>query len=713
MKIFCAFFLYICTVDILLSQVFARRAASLSRPLIEVFNGIQCGSCPSGDVMLNNIQKLKCTPSIVKLPTGKYAIPLNKTQLDFRTSFGDSLHSYFVNVDYLTALINRSSFRGFNYYYIGDWTHFINTQLQVMSPVNIGIQSQYDFVKNQFNIDIEVFYTDSVAELQNYLNIYIVENKIFGYQKMENGDDNYNYEHNHVFRSSLTGQWGDTLINLSKNKSIRKRYFYKPGAEILNINNLQITAFITASKSNVYTSSTINAKQGFDGIVAEGKNWQEETTLLGDLESKTTKMYVYNKLDKPQEFSINVTSALTPNMSLKINIGDSIYSKPKNFWLQKYDSIMIKTVVTKDDNPGYGKVTIDVKSLSEEAGCDPPIFKKPCYYKLGCGNVVLIKNENLRFDGLANTIDLEYPIKRAIKNIKCKNYCDLKESEMMDIGHYLDTSCKSIVIYALGWGRPALSDSVVRVFERLMDREKLDLFIHGQDAAFQLAGPSSKGSLSTDETRNFLNNYLFTNYFDNGDSTRNTVGHTLDDTLFHINKIVPIEPVYKTAQSLNLNPDRAYSTNINSINFLQYPKFHIAGIYGWQPKYKYMYMGVGLEMFPSDSVFTQELVNGALRFFNILCVPETVSNNNYQIKPKFIIENIDAISKLIIRPESNFLKDYTVSIFSVDGRLLLQNQIYKGTTCFEYNINNWPHGIYLVHLKTIGEQALVKKIIKI
>ncbi len=59
-------------------------------------------------------------------------------------------------------------------------------------------------------MDYEVEFLDYINKKLN-VTVWLVENKIMGTQTMPNGRPNMNYEHNHVLRASLNGDWGQEL----------------------------------------------------------------------------------------------------------------------------------------------------------------------------------------------------------------------------------------------------------------------------------------------------------------------------------------------------------------------------------------------------------------------------------------------------------------------------------------------------------------------
>ena len=712
MKIIYAILLYLLASSMAFAQILASRSPMTSKPLIETFTSMNCKYCPSGDVIQNQISNSICLPSIVNFHSGTLAIPINANQPDYRTSNGDTIDSVFNRKKlYPTAMFNRTINTDSSLYFYTEWINQTNKILVKNSPVNIGIKSTYDKNTNKILIDLELYYTADVPFLSNYLNIYILENKVKGFQIMSNGATNYNYEHNHVFRTSLTDLWGHEIRGIGKNKSIKRHYEYQIDSTIKNISNLEITAFVAESKVNIYTSTTINASDGYEGIAAEVRNWDEEHLILNKNDYQTIHLYFTSRVNHLQILDFNIQSNLTPNITTAIKVNGVSTPNASKFYLFENDSLDIAISFQSDDLPAYGKFTIHLTSELTQNNCEVSTMYKELFCKLKCGNVVILKNDNNRFDGLPNNTPLDNPIKNALSKLSCKNVCDLKYAEMLSFNTYLDTTCKSYIFYALGWGKPAMSDSMVNVLTQLIQSDKIDLFLEGQDVAFQMAGPTNLGSASTPISRNFLNQYMQADYIDNGDSTRNKLIHVPSDTFFKIIKPATIEPVYKTATSLNLNPDRAFPTSNIPMNFLAYNDNQNAGFYSQLGGFKFVYLGVGLEMFPNDLLFTQQIVQGVLKYFNQKC--ETTITKIEEPKHTATNVNVELISienKILIDFIQPSDQKSELRLFNISGKNILEKKYPTGLSHDEINIQNLTSGLYLIEIRQDGKIPFVKKI---
>ncbi len=132
-----------------------------------------------------------------------------------------------------------------------------------MSPVNIGVETQWDAITRELTVNIEAYFTATVTG-QNKLSVYLVESDIIGYQSTR-GD---NWSHQNVLRKALYDSdiWGDIISNTSAGSLITKTYTYIVPTDYsgtgANIDNMDVIVFITGDdRRNVHTVQKINANK--------------------------------------------------------------------------------------------------------------------------------------------------------------------------------------------------------------------------------------------------------------------------------------------------------------------------------------------------------------------------------------------------------------------------------------------------------------------
>tara|TARA_R110001592_G_scaffold202955_1_gene452648 strand:+ start:2077 stop:3852 length:1776 start_codon:yes stop_codon:yes gene_type:complete len=256
------------------AQTFVSTTPENRNIVLEEFTGIHCTYCPDGHVIAQNLYNNNPGDvTLINIHVGGYASP-NQGEPDFRTSFGSAIDAQAQVAGYPAGTVNRHQFAmsqgGGTAMGRSDWATAGSYMLVDNSPVNIGIMSNVDVAANTLIVDVEVYYTDSTVVLDNYLNVFVLQNNVPGPQigaqsfnpgAIISGPWNPTYNHNHMFRHSLTGQWGEMISNPLPGSFYTFTYTWALPADIngvsLDITNLEIAAFIAEGNQEIITGEVV------------------------------------------------------------------------------------------------------------------------------------------------------------------------------------------------------------------------------------------------------------------------------------------------------------------------------------------------------------------------------------------------------------------------------------------------------------------------
>ena len=276
--------------------------------LIEEFTGRNCGYCPWGQSVVNDI--LKDYPGRVFTvnihPQGNPLSPTSYPNLG--TIKGADIVKAFDESGALPqAVINRSTEEAVGLYTTADrWRPMTNEQLGQVAECNIAGQVTINPETRLARITVEVYYTaDSKAE-NNYLTVIMLQDSIIGSQS--GAADNPSqvvgnqYCHMHVYRNTITDKWGDAISPTTTGTLITKTFKYtipekigEPNGVVVDLNNIHFLAFVTQEQTNgAKTMPILN--------VCELEN-VENTTAVEDMTEASYSVY-----PNPVKDEINVTS---------------------------------------------------------------------------------------------------------------------------------------------------------------------------------------------------------------------------------------------------------------------------------------------------------------------------------------------------------------------------------------------------------------------
>ena len=237
--------------------------------VLEEFTGVNCPYCPDGHRLAN--QLAASHPGdvfLINIHVGSFATP-GAGQPDYRTSFGTAIDGQANVAGYPAGTINRQDFsptytqNGGTAMGRGDWDEAAGIVLSDASYVNVALDAVLDAVAMTLTVDVEVYYTAAGAA-QNNLNVAVLQNGIAGdqsgassYPQMVNPDGTYN--HQHMLRHLMTGQWGDVISTTAAGTLVSRSYTWNIPADInsipVEIADLEVVAFITEGQQFIVSGN--------------------------------------------------------------------------------------------------------------------------------------------------------------------------------------------------------------------------------------------------------------------------------------------------------------------------------------------------------------------------------------------------------------------------------------------------------------------------
>lgn len=238
--------------------------------VLEEYTGIHCQYCPDGHKIANQIKTAHPNDVfLINIHQGSYANP-GAGEPNFKTSFGDALAAQTGLTGYPSGTINRHVFSGTTTALSRSvWTADANLILAQPSYANVGVNAIVNVQTGVLTVNVEIYYTGNAPSL-NMLNVALLQNNLEGPQT---GGSQYNptqilpngnYNHGHMLRHLITGQWGDSINVTSQGTFLSKTYTYTLPSSINNValeyGNLNVIAFLAQGKQEIITGSETKVK---------------------------------------------------------------------------------------------------------------------------------------------------------------------------------------------------------------------------------------------------------------------------------------------------------------------------------------------------------------------------------------------------------------------------------------------------------------------
>ncbi len=257
--------IFLLTTTVIFSQELVSTEPQLRNVVLEEFTGIHCGNCPGGHKKAKELAE--SNPGrvvLLAIHEGSFANP-GAGEPDFRTKWGAAILAQTKLSGFPAGTINRLRFPGSDYSYpyntqmtggmaLGPngWDTASNDSVLngEFSPVNIAAKTRWNNDTRELEIDVELYFTDDIPNGAK-LNIAFLESHVWGPQT--GASDPKNYEHNHILRDLITGQWGESIAETLKGNVYSKTFTYTV-SDKFNVLNCDIALFVTkANNEEIFT----------------------------------------------------------------------------------------------------------------------------------------------------------------------------------------------------------------------------------------------------------------------------------------------------------------------------------------------------------------------------------------------------------------------------------------------------------------------------
>ncbi len=588
------------------SQSLVSTSTEQKNAVLEEFTGIHCQFCPEGHAIGNKlVEDYPGRVVLINIHQGGYAKP-SSGEPDFRTEFGDQIAAQSKLTGYPAGTINRHVFTGgITAMGRGSWTSAAQQIITENSPVNIGASSVYDSTTRELTINVELFYTDDSPQSTNYLNVALTQSKIYGPQV--GGNAGNNYEHNHMLRYLITGQWGEEITTTTKGSFIEKTYKYVVPEDYNDVKciveNCKIAVFVSESHQEIYSGIDIPAVDGTT-LITGVLNKPAQIALAGSPSTKSSFNLDFTSfVPDTSEFIFTLTSSDAPDSwSSSITINGNNYEDSSA--LSLVDSVKndISVNITPDAESGIATYILSISSVSVP---NAPLIIQEFYVVSNVSNL-LLHNQGSWNGGSPKSFEDDFFA--AFDSAQIPNYasCDYKEFlAIADVG-ILDTFKN--IFFNTAWTFPSLTDKNIIFFSDFIDNGG-NFFISGQDIGWDTWDKDGNG---TDKTREFYKNYLSAKFKADGSTSNNSISTNTADEIFWNIGTSPIKNVYGGS---NMYPDELVPINDgHAILFYKGNSNKVAAIRSQKGDSKIVYMGFEPSMITKADV-RNELIKTIFNWF--------------------------------------------------------------------------------------------------
>ena len=219
---------------------------SQKRVFLLEFTDQNCRNCPNATAEIYQlIERFSDTIVVVSIHSNPLPLPL-------RTQEGNEYEKFYQALDHPVAFVD-----GGGKYTSHDpqvWGGFIFERLTAEASVTIEMAVAYDEAVKEATIHVQVI-GEEVDLTDLNLQLWIIENNVKHWQLMMDGSRVEDYIHNHVFRSSVNGTWGEPF---SLEAGETKDFYYESALNAAwKVEDVAIVGFVSRQDTN----ETLNVQE--------------------------------------------------------------------------------------------------------------------------------------------------------------------------------------------------------------------------------------------------------------------------------------------------------------------------------------------------------------------------------------------------------------------------------------------------------------------
>ena len=336
------------------AQEFVSTEPSNRNVILEEFTGINCGYCPDGHRMANEL--MAANPGrvwAINIHVGSYAANT------FTTEWGTALMNAAQVTGFPTGWVNRQGAAQSR----SAWASSAATIMGQASDVNIAARCIIDYEARTMHLTTEMYYTGN-GSATYYLNAAILQNNVLGPQ----GGSSYNpdqiegsqYRHMHMLRHLITGQWGqaysfsaeEPFQSLDTTFTLPASYGTPTPVDVV-MEDLNVVCFLAEGHTNIVTGceAQMSIMNGTPNIKKVDAAMQD---CDGNVEAVVTVNNMGNDAITAMEITYTVNgTALTYNWSGNIAPG-------------QVEEVALP-LFNDNVNPGNNTITFQITSLNGES----------------------------------------------------------------------------------------------------------------------------------------------------------------------------------------------------------------------------------------------------------------------------------------------------------------------------------------------------------
>ncbi len=294
----------------------------------------------------------------------------------------------------------------------------------------------------------------------------------------------------------------------------------------------------------------------------------------------------------------------------------------------------------------------------------------------------------------------DYVFSEGLESAACKTYSTISANLFVQGMHDRAFGEINNVYLNIAWTFPALTIEQIHEVKEFMNGGG-NLLISGQDIGWDFMSGASN-SHGSPEATDFYENYLYSNYLNDGTSANNIIYANQDDEVYSGVPDAFLIDMYNG----NMYPDNISARDDADEVFYYQLNDKAAAVKMVTDKFKVIYFGVGIEMIGLPFI-TDKILRQTYYWFNNSLSTEEYENS---MSGLFIEQNKpNPANQWTIIPLS-LENNGELKLYNVEGKEIRSMRVNKGTSEIKLDLDGLKPGIYLYRIISGGHSSDLKKL---
>lgn len=473
----------------------------------------------------------------------------------------------------------------------------------------------------------------------------------------------------------------------------------------VNLNNLVVFAFVQNSSSKYILQAGSTADVPVNTIILP-----PTTTVQAGVPSapNTFNFQVGNSGNASEQFNYALTSSGAPaGWTSSFVVNGNNYTTTGTETVPANTNFNASISVTPNGTHGVGKYTLTITSITNPTA---PAMVISVYVISGVTDLIVNNTGgfgDVSISGTPAKFEGEYVT--ALQAAGCTTFA-VTDYAVLEEG--IKSGAMGVVknIYMnVAWAFPSIPDGIATQLTTFLSTPGKCMFISGQDIAWDIMHTGTPTNNTSALVKTFFTNYLNATYVSDGANTITSFSSNTSDPIFGTSGTHNFSTtIYGSGTGgARLFPDEINPTS-NAQAIFKYPGgTKNGGIRATNGTYKVVYLGIGIEQLANASS-KNSIIKTSYDWFN--AAVGTLEFDQQMLAISLGQNYPNPSSSVTYIPMSNIDKNITLQVVDLTGRVVMSEQIVKGTELYVLNTENLETGLYLYRLvdneKTISTKPM-------